>query len=115
MSLLAANIPVQAVSLLVGDNGVATHLGLFASELFGTFILILLGAGVVAGVSLPKSYAKDAGWVVITFAWGFAVFAAVYLSGPSGAHLNPAVTLGLAAAGKDLTKGVPATPENIAI
>ena len=69
MSLLAATIPVQAVSLLVGDNGVATHLGLFASELFGTFILILLGAGVVAGVSLPKSYAKDAGWVVITFAW----------------------------------------------
>ena len=54
MSLLAANIPVQAVSLLVGDNGVATHLGLFASELFGTFILILLGAGVVAGVSLPN-------------------------------------------------------------
>lgn len=115
MSLLAATIPVQAVSLLVGDNGVATHLGLFASELFGTFILILLGAGVVAGVSLPKSYAKDAGWVVITFAWGFAVFASVYLSGPSGAHLNPAVTLGLTAAGKDLTKGVPATPENIAI
>ncbi len=49
------------------------------------------------------------------FCLGICGFAAVYLSKPSGAHLNPAVTLGLAAAGKDLAKGVPATPENIAI
>ena len=90
-------------------------LGIFASEFFGTFILILLGAGVCAAVTLKKSYAKDAGWVVITFGWGLAVFTAVYLSFLSGAHLNPAVTAGLAAAGRDLATGVPATAGNIAL
>jgi glycerol uptake facilitator protein len=63
-------------------------------------VLILLGDGVVAGVLLNKSKAQNAGWVVITFAWGFAVFAGVLTSlAVTGglAHLNPAVTLGLAA------------------
>ncbi|MGY3765801.1 MIP/aquaporin family protein [Vagococcus vulneris] len=70
------------------------------SEFLGTLILILLGDGVVAGVSLAKSKAKDAGWVAITLGWGLAVtigvFAASYM-GP--AHLNPAVTLGMAMTG----------------
>ena len=67
------------------------------AEIFGTMILILLGDGVVAGVLLAKSKANASGWIVITMAWAFAVFAGVVVAGPfSGAHLNPAVTLGLA-------------------
>lgn len=115
MSLLASAGASLAAgsSALVDASGSPTALGIFASEFFGTFILILLGARVCAAVTLKKSYAKDAGWVVISFAWGLAVFTAVYLSFHSGAHLNPAVTLGLAAAGRDLTTGVPATAGNI--
>jgi glycerol uptake facilitator protein len=72
----------------------------YLAELVGTAILVLLGNGVVAGVLLKQSKAEDAGWVVITFAWGLAVGIAVYVVGPySGAHINPAVTLGLAAGG----------------
>ncbi len=64
-------------------------------EFIGTFVLVLLGCGVVACVSLRKSKGEGAGWVVVTLAWG------VLIAGPyTGAHLNPAVTLGLAAAGK---------------
>ena len=70
-------------------------------ELIGTLVLVLLGDGVCAACSLNKSKAKGAGWVVITLGWGFAVMAGVLIAGPvSGAHLNPAVTLGLAIAGK---------------
>jgi glycerol uptake facilitator protein len=66
-------------------------------EIFGTMILILLGDGVVAGVLLAKSKAQNAGWIVITAAWAMAVFCGVIVSAPfSGAHLNPAVTIGLA-------------------
>ena len=97
-------------SALVDASGAPTALGFVLSEFFGTFILILLGAGVCAAVTLKKSYAKDAGWVVITFGWGLAVFTAVYLSFHSGAHLSPAVTVGLATAGRDLATGVPANP-----
>jgi glycerol uptake facilitator protein len=69
-------------------------------ENFGTAVLILLGAGVCAAVTLKKSKAQNAGWVAIAFGWGFAVLTAAYLSaGVSGAHLNPAVTLGLAVEG----------------
>jgi len=72
----------------------------FVAELIGTMILILLGDGVVAGVLLNKSKAFAGGWIVITLAWGLAVFSGVVVSGPySGAHLNPAVTLGLAITG----------------
>jgi len=72
------------------------QLDIFMAEVFGTMILILLGDGVVAGVLLAKSKANASGWIVITMAWAFAVFAGVVVAGPfSGAHLNPAVTLGL--------------------
>lgn len=80
----------------------------FLAELVGTAMLVALGTGVGAGVSLRKSYAKDAGWIVITFAWGFAVAFAVYAVGQySGAHLNPAVTLGLAFTGAFSWQAVP--------
>ncbi|TLQ46887.1 MIP/aquaporin family protein [Streptomyces marianii] len=70
---------------------------IFIGEIIGTAVLILLGAGVVAAVVLKRSKAQGAGWVAIAFGWGFAVMTAVYIAGPlSGAHLNPAVTLGIA-------------------
>ena len=69
-------------------------------EFIGTLVLVLLGDGVCAATSLNFSKAKGAGWVVITLGWGFAVMTGVLIAGPvSGAHLNPAVTLGLAIAG----------------
>lgn len=72
----------------------------FLAELVGTAILILLGDGVVAGCLLSKSKAENAGWVVITIAWGLAVTMGIYAVGSiSGAHLNPAVTLAMAVIG----------------
>ncbi|MBR1871625.1 MAG: aquaporin family protein [Bacteroidales bacterium] len=76
-------------------------------EFIGTLVLVLLGDGVCAACTLNKSKAQGAGWVVITLAWGFAVMCGVFIAGPySGAHLNPAVTLGLALAGKFAWSGV---------
>ena len=73
----------------------------FVAEILGTMMLILLGNGVVANVLLNKTAGNDSGWIVITFGWGMAVFVGIWIAGPiSGAHMNPAVTLGLAAAGK---------------
>ncbi|WP_077330249.1 MIP/aquaporin family protein [Virgibacillus siamensis] len=73
----------------------------FLAELVGTMILVILGGGVVGGVVLNKSKAEGAGWVVITIGWGLAVTMAVYAVGKfTGAHVNPAVTLGFAAAGE---------------
>jgi glycerol uptake facilitator protein len=73
----------------------------YLGELLGTFLLILLGNGVVANVLLKDTKGNGAGWVVITLAWGFSVFVAVFVvAGISGAHINPAVTIGLALAGK---------------
>jgi MIP family channel proteins len=70
---------------------------IFIGETIGTAVLILLGGGVVAAVVLKRSKARDAGWLAITFGWGFAVMTAVYMTGAlSGAHLNPAVTVGIA-------------------
>jgi glycerol uptake facilitator protein len=72
----------------------------YFAEFVGTALLILLGNGVVAGVLLKNSKAEGAGWLVITIAWGLAVTFGVYAVGSvSGAHLNPAVTFGLAATG----------------
>ena len=73
----------------------------FWAELVGTMFLILLGDGVVAGVLLSKSKAENSGWIVITTGWGLAVAMGVYVSARiSGGHINPAVTLALAAMGK---------------
>ena len=73
----------------------------FISEIVGTFLLILLGCGVNANVSLQKTYGNGSGWLVITTGWAFAVYTGVVVAGPySGAHLNPAVTIGLAVAGE---------------
>lgn len=71
------------------------------AEFLGTALLILLGDGVVANVVLEKTKGSTSGWIVITFGWGMAVFVAVWCVGAiSGAHINPAVTVGLAAAGE---------------
>ncbi|RMG19209.1 MAG: aquaporin family protein [Bacteroidetes bacterium] len=79
----------------------------FLGELLGTFILILLGNGVVANVVLNQTKGNDGGWIVITFGWGMAVFVAVATAMEFGpAHINPAVTLGLAIAGKFLWQNV---------
>ena len=72
----------------------------FLAEIIGTAILIILGGGVVANVILNKTKGQNSGWIVITMGWGMAVFTAVFIVGQfSGAHINPAVTLGLAVAG----------------
>lgn len=73
----------------------------FTAELLGTMFLILLGTGVVANVVLQGTKGNSAGWMVVTTGWALAVFVGVVVAGPySGAHLNPAVTLGLAIAKK---------------
>ncbi len=73
----------------------------FIAELLGTALLILLGDGVVANVVLNKTYGNNSGLIVITFGWAMGVFVGVYVAGSvSGGHLNPAVTIGLAALGK---------------
>ncbi|MCU9612699.1 aquaporin family protein [Caldibacillus lycopersici] len=80
----------------------------FLGEVLGTAVLILFGGGVVAGASLDKTKSNGAGWVVISLAWGLAVTMGVYASGQfSGAHLNPAVTIGLALAGEFAWADVP--------
>lgn len=73
----------------------------FIAELVGTMLLVLLGDGVVANVVLRQTKGHNSGWIVITAGWAFAVTFAVYcVNAHSGAHLNPAVTIGLAAIGK---------------
>ena len=71
----------------------------FLSELVGTAMLVLLGCGVVANVALAKNKGFNGGFLMVNFGWGLAVFAGVIVSYASGAHLNPAVTLGLVANG----------------
>jgi len=77
-----------------------TTTSILVGEIFGTMLLILLGDGVVANVLLGKTKGNNSGWIVITTAWGLAVFVGAYMSAAfSGAHLNPAVTVGLAVVG----------------
>ncbi len=72
----------------------------YAAEVVGTMILIVLGDGVVANVVLNKSKGQNSGWLVVTTGWGLAVAIAIYAVGRiSGAHINPAVTVGLASIG----------------
>lgn len=72
-------------------------MSIFGAEVIGTGLLILLGNGVVACVLLAQSKGQNSGWIVITFGWGMAVMVGVFAVGQfSGAHLNPAVTLGFA-------------------
>lgn len=74
-----------------------SHGHIVVGEIFGTAVLILLGAGVCAAVTLKKSKAKGAGWVAISFGWGLGVMGGAYIAnGYSGGQLNPAVTLGVA-------------------
>ncbi|MCZ2837857.1 MIP/aquaporin family protein [Modestobacter sp. VKM Ac-2985] len=73
----------------------------FGSEVLGTGILLLLGVGVVANVVLPKTNGNGSGWIVIIFGWGLAVFAGVFAAATSGAHINPAVTVGLWVSGAE--------------
>jgi glycerol uptake facilitator protein len=80
----------------------------YIAEFLGTAILILLGDGVVANVLLKNSKGEDSGWIVITFGWGMAVAMAVFTVGSvSGAHINPAVTIGLASIGEFSWSQVP--------
>lgn len=81
----------------------------FSAELIGTMILVIFGDGVVANAVLHKSKGHNGGWIVITAGWALGVTVAVYAVGSvSGAHLNPAVTIGLAAIGKFAWAQVPA-------
>jgi len=83
-------------------------LSIFGAEVIGTALLILLGNGVVAGVLLNLSKAQNGGWIVITWGWGLAVMTAVFAVGQfSGAHLNPAVTIGFAVEGRTEWGDVP--------
>lgn len=78
------------------------------AEFIGTMLLIILGDGVVANVVLQQTKGHDSGWIVITTGWALAVTFAVYCTGSiSGAHLNPAVTIGMAAIGKFAWASVP--------
>ncbi|NBI06991.1 aquaporin family protein [Senegalia massiliensis] len=77
-----------------------SNMAMYTAEFFGTMILILLGDGVVANVSLKKSKAHDSGWIVVATAWGLAVAMAAYITGwVSGAHINPALTIAMATVG----------------
>jgi glycerol uptake facilitator protein len=81
---------------------------IFLSEVVGTALLILLGGGVVANVVLAKTKGFNGGWLLINFGWGLAVFVGVLAAYVSGAHLNPAVTVGLIAAGNsEFVDGIP--------
>ncbi len=80
----------------------------FISEIVGTFILMLLGCGINANVVLKDTKGNNGGWLAITTGWALAVYVAVVVAGPSsGAHINPAVSIGLAAAGKFPWQDVP--------
>ena len=93
-------LSVGAFNLTQGRKGKEVQMhSVWLGEFMGTLVLVLLGNGVNAGVTLRKSYAADAGWTVIAAGWAFAVLCGVLVAqafGSSGAHLNPAITLAVA-------------------
>jgi glycerol uptake facilitator protein len=104
--LATTNVLVQAVAPTV-PIPLST---VFFSEVAGTATLVLLGVGVVANAVLPKNKGLGGGFLMIHFGWGLAVFAGVYVGWQSGAHINPAVTVGLWASGaEEYAPGVPIT------
>lgn len=89
---------------------------IFFSEVLGTMILIILGVGVVANNVLPKNNGFGGGFLMVNFGWGLGVFAGVYAAYKSGGHLNPAVTLGIAASGADeFVPGIPVDLSSILV
>ncbi|TFD16165.1 aquaporin family protein [Cryobacterium sp. TMT1-21] len=100
---IAPASPASARKVNVDNIGVV-----FLSEVVGTALLVLLGTGVVANVALAKNKGLGGGFLMVTIGWGFAVFVGVIAAYNSGAHLNPAVTLGLVASGAtEFGSGVP--------
>ncbi|MFC7374873.1 MULTISPECIES: MIP/aquaporin family protein [unclassified Brachybacterium] len=86
---------------------------IFLYEIAGTAMLTLLGGGVVANVILGKTKGNGGGWLLINFGWGLAVFAGVWTAYKTGAHLNPAVTVGLLSSGAgEYADGIPITVAN---
>lgn len=84
----------------INQNGIMMYMNEYIAELIGTMLLVILGNGVVANVVLKDTKGHNSGWIVISVGWGLAVFVAVAVAGPvSGAHINPAVTIGLALTG----------------
>src|SRR5258708_39652935 len=82
-------------------NWIRKTMSAYLAEFIGTDILVIFGNGVVANVVLARTKGHQSGWIVITAGWGLAVFLGVFCSQPfSGGHLNPAVTIAMAAAGK---------------
>ncbi len=89
---------------------------IFVTEMLGTMMLLLLGCGVVANVILPRTKGFGGGWLLINFGWGLAVFAGVFVAFRSGAHINPAVTVGLMASGaQEFGPGIEATAGNAVV
>lgn len=87
-------------------------LEIFVAETFGTFMLLLLGTGVVANVALAGTKGNNGGFLMVNFGWGLGVFAGVYVAALSGAHLNFAVTVGLWANG-DIGEFAPGVDKNV--
>ncbi|WP_209372254.1 MIP/aquaporin family protein [Brevibacterium renqingii] len=86
---------------------------IFLYEIAGTAMLMLLGVGVVANVVLGKTKGNAGGWLLISFGWGLAVFAGVFVAFKTGAHLNPAVTFGILFSGaSEYAEGIPVTFAN---